>query len=127
VDQIEQEKDERAAVAGVRGVLDQAERCGAIGAHAAQLAVEIGLPRRERRDGGRDRWVFGSPVEPGAGQQPDRAAVQPGVHPVAVEFEFMQPLRPFRRLVDQFGELRFDPTRERRFLGAPARKRSHSR
>src|SRR5438045_2938542 len=34
------------------------------------------------------------PVEPGAGQQPDRAAAQPGVHPVAVELDFMEPLRP---------------------------------
>jgi hypothetical protein len=33
------------------------------------------------------------------------------MHPVAVVFEFVQPFRPVRRLVDQFGELRFDPTR----------------
>jgi hypothetical protein len=59
-------------------------------------------------------------VQPGARQQPDRAAVQPGMHPVSVEFEFVQPLRPFRRLVDQFGELRFDPGRQRRRFGAPA-------
>jgi hypothetical protein len=41
------------------------------------------------------------------------------MHPVTVEFDFVQPLRPFRRLVDQFGELRFDPTGERGCLGAP--------
>ena len=30
----------------------------------------------------------------------------------------MQPLRPIGRLVDEFGELRFDPAGERRRLGA---------
>ena len=71
---------------------------------------EIGLPGRERRNRRSDRRVFGSPVEPGAGQQADRGPVQPGMHPVAVEFDFVQPLRPIGRLVDQLGELRFDPT-----------------
>src|SRR4029077_13958474 len=37
-----------------------------------------------------DRRVFMGPVEPGAGQQPARAPVQPGMHPVAVEFDFVQ-------------------------------------
>ena len=59
------------------------------------------------------------PVEAGAGQQPDRATVQPRMHPIAVEFDFVQPFRSVRRLVDEFGELRFDPTGERRRLGAP--------
>src|SRR6516162_4314737 len=50
------------------------------------------------------------PVEPRAGQQPDRPPIQPGMHPVAVVFEFVQPLRPVgRRLVDQLGALRFYP------------------
>src|SRR5262249_27007202 len=59
------------------------------------------------------------PVEPGAGQQLDRAPVQPSVHPVAVEFDFMEPVWPVGRLVDQSGELRFDAGGERRCLGAP--------
>jgi hypothetical protein len=54
VEQIEQKKHESIAVAAVRCVLDQTERGGAIGANAAQLAVEIGLPRRQRFDRGRD-------------------------------------------------------------------------
>src|SRR6201984_1648472 len=41
---------------------------------------------------------------------PDSAPVQAGLHPMAVEFDFMEPNRPFRRLVDELGELRFDPT-----------------
>jgi ATP dependent DNA ligase domain len=56
--------------------------------------------------------------KPGAGQQPDRTPVQPGMHPVAVEFDFVQPLRPIGRLVHEFGELRFDPAGERRRLAA---------
>ena len=59
------------------------------------------------------------PIKPGAGQQPGGTPVQPGVHPVAVEFDFMEPVWPVGRLVDQSGELRFDPARERRCLGAP--------
>jgi hypothetical protein len=42
------------------------------------------------------------------------------MHPVTVEFELVQPFRSVRRLVDQFGELRFDPTGERRRFGVPA-------
>jgi hypothetical protein len=42
------------------------------------------------------------------------------MHPVAVEFELVQPFRSVRRRVDQFGELRFDPTGERRRFGASA-------
>jgi hypothetical protein len=32
------------------------------------------------------------PVEPGARQQFHRAAIEPGVHAVAVEFDLVQPL-----------------------------------
>src|SRR5262245_5501020 len=66
VEEIEKEKDESAAVPGVRCVLDQAERGGAVGADAAQLAVKIHLPRRELCDRRGDRRVFRSPVETGA-------------------------------------------------------------
>ena len=47
------------------------------------------------------------PVQAGAGEQPDGALVQPGMHPVPVELDLVQPLRPFRRGVDQFGECGF--------------------
>ena len=99
MEEIEQEEDESAVVAGVRGILDQAEGGGAVGPDAAQLAVEIGLSRWELCKCRSDRRVFGSPVESGAGQQADHAPVQPGMHPVAIEFEFVQPLRPIGRLV----------------------------
>jgi len=65
------------------------------------------------------------PVEAIAGDQAHPAPIKMRMHPVAVEFDFMQPLRPLRRLVDQFGELRFDPAGERRRLGAtPSAERS---
>jgi hypothetical protein len=40
------------------------------------------------------------------------------MHAVAVELDFMEPLRPFWRPVDQLGELRLHPTLKRRRLGA---------
>lgn len=78
VEEIEQEKDEGVAFTGVRCVLDQAERGCAVGADAAQLPVEIGLFGGERCNRRSDACVFIRPVKPGPGQQPDRAAVQPG-------------------------------------------------
>ena len=85
MEKIEQEEHEPGGVAGVRRQLDHAERGDAVGAHAAQFAVEIGLARAERRDGRGDRRIFVRPVEPGAGQQPHRAAVEPRMHAVAVD------------------------------------------
>ena len=65
------------------------------------------------------------PVEPGACQQPDRAAVEPGMHPVAIVFDFVQPFRSIGRLIDEFGKLRFHPSWQRRRLGAtPSAERS---
>jgi ATP dependent DNA ligase C terminal region len=44
------------------------------------------------------------PVEAGAGQQLDGAAVEPGVHAVAVIFDFVQPAVAVRRRVNQLRE-----------------------
>jgi hypothetical protein len=84
----------------------------AVGAHAAQFAVEIGLARVEPRDGLGDRWIFVRPVEPAARQQLDGAAVEPRMHAVAVIFDFVQPAVAVRRRVDQLRELRRDPLRQ---------------
>jgi hypothetical protein len=46
------------------------------------------------------------PVEPGARQQLDRTAVEPRMHAVAVELDYVQPLVAVRRGVDQLRELR---------------------
>jgi hypothetical protein len=49
---------------------------------------------------------------PGSRHQPHVAAVEPCMHAVAVELDFMQPLVAFRRGVDQLGQLRRDPLRQ---------------
>ena len=82
------------------------------GNNAAQLAVQIGVARTERRYRGGDRRIFMGPVEPGASQQLHRAALEARMHAVAVEFDFVEPLIAFRRRVDELGELWRDPCRE---------------
>jgi hypothetical protein len=52
------------------------------------------------------------PVETVARQQPNVAAVEPGVHTEAVIFDFMQPLVALRRRFDELGQLRADPLRQ---------------
>src|SRR5205823_5863161 len=91
----------------------------AIREHAAQFAVKIGLARAERRHGLGDRRVFMRPVEPGAGEELNGAAVEARMHAVAVEFDFVQPLVALRRRIDQLRELRRDPLRQGGRLGAP--------
>jgi hypothetical protein len=51
------------------------------------------------------------PVKTGAGQQPDRAAIEAGMHAVTVEFDFVQPFRAFRRFLHELRQLRPDPFR----------------
>jgi hypothetical protein len=48
VQKIEQEEHEAGGVAGIGCQLDHAERGDTVGAHAAQLAVEIGLASADR-------------------------------------------------------------------------------
>src|SRR5262249_16837427 len=102
----------------IRSELDDVERSDAVGSDAAQFAVEIGLARIERRHGLGDRRVFMGPVQPGARQQLNRAAVKPRMHAVAVVFEFMQAAVAVRRRVDQLRQLRRDPLRQRGRVGA---------
>jgi len=84
----------------------------AVGTHAAQFAVEIGLPGADRRHGRRDHRIFVRPVKPGAREQPNGAVVQSRMHAVTVELDFVQPFRPVRRFVDELGELRPYPLRQ---------------
>jgi hypothetical protein len=53
--------------------------------------------------------MFDGPVEPGTAQQAVIAAIEPGMHAVAVEFELVRPLVAIRRFRDQ---LRLGPCRE---------------
>jgi hypothetical protein len=57
------------------------------------VAVEIGAARAGCRYGGGDRRIFMGPVELGAGEELDRAAIEARMHAVAVEFDFVQPIR----------------------------------
>ena len=111
VEKIEQEEDERRRVAAVRSELNDVEGSDAVGTDAAEFAVEIGLARVEGRHSLGDRRVFMGPVQPGARQQLDGAAVEPSHHAVAVVFDFVEPLVTVRCGVDQLRELRCDTTR----------------
>ena len=68
-----------------------------------------------------------SPVDPGAGQQPDRAPIQPGMHPIAVKFDVVQPLRSVGRLVDELRQLRLYPRWQSRGLVAQSSRERWSR
>ena len=87
---------------------------------AAQLAVEIGFARLERRHGLGDRRIFMRPVECCTRQQFHRAAVEARVHAIAVVFDFVEPLVAFGRRVDQVRQLRPNPFRQCSRVGAPA-------
>jgi hypothetical protein len=58
-------------------MLNDVERGDAVGADAAQFAVKIGLARVERGHGLGDCRILMGPVEPGAREQLDGAAVEP--------------------------------------------------
>jgi hypothetical protein len=53
------------------------------------------------------------PVEAGTRQQLHRAAIEARMHAVAVIFDFVEPVFAFRRCIDQPGQLRLDPLRQR--------------
>jgi hypothetical protein len=112
MEQIEQKEGERVGIAAIGRGLDQAEGVRSIRAHPAQLAVETSLRRRQGGQCRGNRRVFVCPIEPSAGQQPNRPSIQPGMQAIAVELDFMQPLRPDGRFFDQLRKLRLDPVRQ---------------
>jgi hypothetical protein len=89
--QIEQEEDER-SLAGVAGILDEVEGRPAIRQHAADFSVEVGGVGRQVDDGLRDAGVFLGPVVAPARQDLNFAGVEPGVHPIPVKFDLVQPV-----------------------------------
>lgn len=94
VQQVEDEIDEVSATLLLCRVLDQRERGDAVWSQPAELAIEIGLPRRQRPQGNGDRRIFAGP---GPDQQADIPAVEPGVHAIPVEFELVGPFVAGRR------------------------------
>ena len=59
-----------------------------------------------------DRRIFVRPVEPGAGQQPDLGAIDPGVHAISIALELVRPILAAWDFLHQLTELGLDP-RER--------------
>ena len=110
----------------VEGVIDQVDVAFAVGrrlglsearqpfdVNAAKLAVDVGvlhLEVRERRDGAR---IFGCPVEAGSGEELHAPVVDARGHAIAVQLDFVNPLRPRWRLFDRLGELGRDELREK--------------
>jgi hypothetical protein len=112
MDQVEDEIDQVRAALPFRGVLDQREGGHAVRPHPAKLAIEIGLPGRYREERRGDSRIFAGPVEPGASQQMDIAAVEPCVHAISIELELVAPLVAARRFLYQLAELWLDPRRK---------------
>jgi len=96
--------------------LGEARQPGVI--NAAEFAVDVSCVHPhigERRDRAR---IFVGLVEAGPSQKLHSAVIDARGHAKAVEFDFMQPLRPRGRLLDRLGKLRRDEARKR---DAPAR------
>jgi len=117
VQQVEREEHQMRRLLPVP--LQSGEGRGAIGTYGAKLAIELSLPALEARERLGDFGVPGCPVEAGAGQQRDVAADDPGVHAVAVEFDFVRRAIAARNRRNQLAQLRLDPGRRRRKLGDP--------
>jgi hypothetical protein len=118
MEKVEQKEDQRRRVAAVRCQLDDIEHSDAVGTDAAQFAVEVSLASSELRHSFGDRRIFVGPVEPGAGQQFDAAAVEARMYPVAIIFDFVEPLVAVRRRLDQLRQLRRDEFRQTGRAGA---------
>jgi len=52
---------------------------------------------RQGQYGRGNRRIFMRPVEPSAGQEAHRTAIQPRMQAIAVELDLVQPFRSFRR------------------------------
>jgi hypothetical protein len=52
---------------------------------------------------------FGGPIEARSGEQLDATVIQPGVHSVAIELDFVRPFRSRGRHLNEARELRLDP------------------
>src|SRR5438552_1221291 len=98
---IEQEESEGGGVPGIACRLDHAEGARAVGAHAAQLAIEITRAQRKLRQSLGNRRVFVGPVETTAREQAHLAIINASGHAVAVELNLVQPLLALRRFLHE--------------------------
>src|SRR6185436_20269562 len=81
------------------------------------LAVDHAI--RQGFGGPGDGGELAGPVEALAGAQLGLAILDPKLHAVAVELDFMRPTRAIGRALDQLGELRLDELRHLRNLARP--------
>src|SRR5512147_643428 len=107
-------------------LLQRFERGEAGGKDEGDLAVEQrSVARKAYESLGDGRKAYG-PVEPTPAEQRNLLAALPRDNAVAVIFDFMQPARAVRHLVDEGGKLRRDEFRcyraagLRRLLAVPA-------
>jgi hypothetical protein len=91
------EVDER-SLPGVTGILDQVERRPAVREHTAEFTVQVSILRRQLGDGLGDGGVLVGPDVASSCQDLHAAGVEPGVHPVSVEFDLVQPVSLLGRL-----------------------------
>ena len=88
------------------------------------LAVDQRLPAGQRREGLGERAVAVGPVEAGAGDQPGRAALDPGERAIAVELDLVQPVGARGRRARRRGELGAQLGRQRAPSWRPAARRA---
>src|ERR1700727_3912304 len=81
-----------------------------VGANCSQLAVDICVPRVENAKRGDGRLIAVAPVEAGAGQQSDVAAIDAGMHAIAIVLDLVDPAGTVRRFVRESRQLRLDPS-----------------
>ena len=110
MEEIKQEKDQR-PLTSIGRVLDEVEARPTIRQHPAKLAVKVSVLRREPGNGFGDGGVFVGPIVTSAGQDLRSHGVDAGVHAVSVELDFVHSVGAVRCLLNELGELRFDPRR----------------
>src|SRR3984957_1712723 len=74
------------------------------------LAVDICALHVEDTKRGDGCLIAVAPVEPGAGQQLDVAAIDAGVHAIAIVLDLVDPAGTVRRFVHESRQLRLDPS-----------------
>jgi len=103
VEKVEEEEHQRPLV-GITRVLNKIERRPAIGQHAAEFTVKVGVPRWQPSNRLNDCRVFSRPVVASAGQDFRPPGVEPGVHPISMELYFVQPVGAVRCRLNELGE-----------------------
>jgi hypothetical protein len=95
MEKIEDVIDEPRCALAVAGRLHEAEGRGAVRSYRTEFAIEIGARDRESLQRFCGRRILARPVETRSrGDELHTPAINPGVHAVAVEFQFVRLLAP---------------------------------